>query len=161
MNNLGIFPPVTLGIFQAMLLQEEWPTITPNSAYLSNFNPRSYKRSDTATPVAVLCIDLFQSTLLQEERQSQSISYQLSPLFQSTLLQEERRERKWDKYHKRKYFNPRSYKRSDVIAGFYGNGLVNFNPRSYKRSDGLRSYNRKLSIMYFNPRSYKRSDILL
>ena len=55
------------------------------------------------------------------------------------------------------YFNPRSYKRSD-LQDFNTKFLhLYFNPRSYKRSDfycgicGSCSY-------HFNPRSYKRSD---
>ena len=36
------------------------------------------------------------------------------------------------------YFNPRSYKRSDLEAARgYDKNLADFNPRSYKRSDGF------------------------
>ena len=38
---------------------------------------------------------------------------------------------------KRKYFNPRSYKRSDMIVLFLTIYHLNFNPRSYKRSDRM------------------------
>ena len=79
-----------------------------------------------------------------------------------------------------KYFNPRSYKRSDgyqiCIRLYYGD----FNPRSYKRSDNtITSFYKDIAISihaptrgatfthlaigytprYFNPRSYKRSDL--
>ena len=36
------------------------------------FNPRSYKRSDVFCNAQVFCAMLFQSTLLQEERQKQA-----------------------------------------------------------------------------------------
>ena len=57
------------------------------------------------------------------------------------------------------YFNPRSYKRSDLIVEISRFQPVDFNPRSYKRSD---CEILKLTPDYydFNPRSYKRSDIL-
>ena len=55
-----------------------------------NFNPRSYKRSDAKT----------------------NVSTKLENIFQSTLLQEERPKRK-NKVSGQFNFNPRSYKRSD------------------------------------------------
>ena len=80
-----------------------------------------------------------------------------------------------------RYFNPRSYKRSDNDSGSGSGGTSDFNPRSYKRSDRTstlerfrteisihaptrgatcsRSPNRGL-LYHFNPRSYKRSDFL-
>ena len=76
--------------------------------------------------------------------------------FQSTLLQEER----LDHYRLRKcdnYFNPRSYKRSDLNLFRISGGRLYFNPRSYKRSDHL-SLSQAVLSAYFNPRSYKRSD---
>ncbi len=80
--------------------------------YHINFNPRSYKRSDLVRTIQKTQLLLFQSTLLQEERQY-GTSYTSAEL----------------------NFNPRSYKRSDMyfisqfVLVFY------FNPRSYKRSD--------------------------
>ena len=76
------------------------------------FNPRSYKRSDYYDVVVDRDVDLFQSTLLQEERRRI-----VCPA---------------DHYS---YFNPRSYKRSDHFLAFSHRIVVNFNPRSYKRSD--------------------------
>ena len=89
MNNLRNFPPVTLGIFQSTLLQEErlkLKYIQNGNSYFNprsykrsderrggitfeviNFNPRSYKRSDFMSSAGVSA-RRFQSTLLQEER---------------------------------------------------------------------------------------------
>ena len=76
------------------------------------FNPRSYKRSDIGVFPAQDPVYLFQSTLLQEERRCYLLhSWQLG-IFQSTLLQEERPLQSQNHYFL-KYFNPRSYKRSD------------------------------------------------
>ena len=58
-------------------------------------------------------IKLFQSTLLQEERQGWNSLPEICAKFQSTLLQEERQRRNVHSKD-REYFNPRSYKRSDV-----------------------------------------------
>ena len=77
-------------IFQSTLLQEERPTITPDSAYLSNFNPRSYKRSDIYRIITPVYTFKFQSTLLQEERRRNILNLITVLEFQSTLLQEER-----------------------------------------------------------------------
>ena len=99
---------------------------------------------------------LFQSTLLQEERQSHSsipipfillsihaptrgATWQCNtslPLqdFQSTLLQEERPV--WLSHMQDSpTFNPRSYKRSDTLWSCASDLHYTFNPRSYKRSD--------------------------
>ena len=76
------------------------------------FNPRSYKRSDYYDVVVDRDVDLFQSTLLQEERRRI-----VCPA---------------DHYS---YFNPRSYKRSDSPSLFALSTIFHFNPRSYKRSD--------------------------
>ena len=56
-------------------------------------------------------------------------------------------------------FNPRSYKRSDNILGFYSSISGTFNPRSYKRSDFIINPRCTIAVS-FNPRSYKRSDAL-
>ena len=107
------YATITKAIFQSTLLQEErrWAQCL-KSMMLNDFNPRSYKRSDTG----LLCTDHrsleFQSTLLQEER--------LSSDFFSLL---------------RYYFNPRSYKRSDFCTSIACPDVFYFNPRSYKRSD--------------------------
>ena len=122
------------------------------------FNPRSYKRSDYYDVVVDRDVDLFQSTLLQEERRRI-----VCPA---------------DHYS---YFNPRSYKRSDHFLAFSHRIVVNFNPRSYKRSDVYIIINIICCVIsihaptrgatktnthhhqtqhYFNPRSYKRSDIV-
>ena len=137
MNNLRNFPPVTLGIFQ--------------------------------------------STLLQEERQSRHLRSIALQLFQSTLLQEERRDNATP-HCRFKNFNPRSYKRSDISIGLGIMFLGDFNPRSYKRSDFFCGVHSQVTFFIsihaptrgatsscrglgtgdcdFNPRSYKRSDTL-
>ena len=123
------------------------------------FNPRSYKRSDYYDVVVDRDVDLFQSTLLQEERRRI-----VCPA---------------DHYS---YFNPRSYKRSDRVLFFVlkfpkisihaptrGATLpiirdilfsAYFNPRSYKRSDSPSLFALS-TIFHFNPRSYKRSDLYI
>ena len=137
MNNLRNFPPVTLEIFQSTLLQEE--------------------RLFTFVPVALSLI--FQSTLLQEER----------PVLHSCLAIFEN-------------FNPRSYKRSDnqqiqnygkveiisIHAPTRGatlkdkNGPVYLDISIHAPTRGatgiLPMYS--VSFGYFNPRSYKRSDLV-
>ena len=124
MNNLRNFPPVTLGIFQSTLLQEE------RRPYVMIYD--KYK--------------LFQSTLLQEERHklpglsvmNRYISIHaptrgatgiskttLNDIeFQSTLLQEERQLPLFRLFSGSGYFNPRSYKRSDQTAcdGIHNSG---------------------------------------
>ena len=78
-----------------------------------------------------------------------------------------------------RYFNPRSYKRSDLDHPKFSFFILHFNPRSYKRSDAfpaaLKSNVEKFQStllqeerlgntqmlfrrINFNPRSYKRSD---
>ncbi len=103
-----------------------------------NFNPRSYKRSDPAACPLCCIPDIFQSTLLQEERPFLGIFAPDCCQFQSTLLQEERRVKCKNTeaptmisihaptrgatsfrsvlYLNHSHFNPRSYKRSDCYA---------------------------------------------
>ena len=145
----------------------------------SSFNPRSYKRSDVSVFQIIINCGLFQSTLLQEERHTNLITFFLLFHFQSTLLQEERL---------------LSFPLSMPICVFQStllqeerpslgipvavNGMLSihaptrgatceilkltpdyfaFNPRSYKRSDGIYPGSNIL-LASFNPRSYKRSD---
>ena len=92
MNNLRNFPPVTLGIFQSTLLQEERLKLKYIQNGNSYFNPRSYKRSDFYQQTHDIVTLQFQSTLLQEERLLCHLYVLLHCQFQSTLLQEERHE---------------------------------------------------------------------
>ena len=92
---------------------------------MDTFNPRSYKRSDSKFVNTNEPEYSFQSTLLQEERQGAIFLSSNSPSFQSTLLQEERQE---------------------IVADFLS--LYAFNPRSYKRSDMLR-YHKILIHFHF------------
>ena len=112
MNNLRNFPPVTLGIFQSTLLQEERHTTTNSQ----------------------LWIIIFQSTLLQAERHKISKAYASTIQFQSTLLQEERRGLK-EKYHERLLFQSTLLQEERLSFKAIANLFNNFNPRSYKRSD--------------------------
>jgi len=77
-------------IFQSTLLQEERRDLRSRQAMFINFNPRSYKRSDTFDTQKIDVDFKFQSTLLQEERLYLSAFLGVNPKFQSTLLQEER-----------------------------------------------------------------------
>ena len=99
----------------------------------------------------------FQSTLLQEERPYLPCLFATGHVFQSTLLQEERRDNTAP-YCRFKTFNPRSYKRSDLMQ--------KRNPILQKLS--IHAPTRGATFLYnhhinvnktFNPRSYKRSDI--
>ena len=70
-------------------------------------------RGATSIFILLLTTQLFQSTLLQEERLNE-VCIRLQDV----------------------YFNPRSYKRSDILLTCGQAELWrNFNPRSYKRSD--------------------------
>ena len=145
----------------------------------------------------------FQSTLLQEERHNGYQQGIEDILFQSTLLQEERRcsldpgegnmcisihaptrgatSTCEARYIISLYFNPRSYKRSDLSNVPSAYLLLNFNPRSYKRSDHIAErmqeeiiisihaptrgatvirFREMYKVYDFNPRSYKRSDCI-
>ena len=144
------------------------------------FNPRSYKRSDSRTSskydrsdfisihaptrgattsfAATICkLRLFQSTLLQEERLGADIMFLCSDNISIHAPTRGATRFRFRDNISTFYFNPRSYKRSD-LQDFNTKFLhLYFNPRSYKRSDfycgicGSCSY-------HFNPRSYKRSD---
>ena len=92
-------------------------------------------RGATMTDITELYIRKFQSTLLQEERQTGEIMR-----------------------CKPSNFNPRSYKRSDCCFHKFFVSHKYFNPRSYKRSDLGRRFSVVVYKTYFNPRSYKRSD---
>ena len=103
MNNLRNFPPVTLGIFQSTLLQEE------RRPYVMIYD--KYK--------------LFQSTLLQEERHklpglsvmNRYISIH-APTRGATFPISSRQWTDWN-------FNPRSYKRSDGFGSrFFHAGWI-------------------------------------
>ena len=123
--------------FQSTLLQEERPDKICFSADSVNFNPRSYKRSDSPASLLFRPVWQFQSTLLQEERPRA----RYIPFLHSN-------------------FNPRSYKRSDLSHLLNTMSHHNFNPRSYKRSDKGK-FGRNPQTDNFNPRSYKRSDLPL
>ena len=102
---------VTTTKFQSTLPQEERLYRILYGFFCQNFNPRSHKRSDRsvlvlsdltrisihaptrgATFCRLLCVrlDLFQSTLPQEERHCFKSAVISSSVFQSTLPQEER-----------------------------------------------------------------------
>ena len=135
MNNLRNFPPVTLGIFQSTLLQEERLKLKYIQNGNSYFNPRSYKRSDSGTSVTVRLSSNFNPR-----------SYKRSDNdFQSRYS--------WD-YD----FNPRSYKRSDIVGICLCVGYVVFQSTLLQEERPRVSQQQFASWDYFNPRSYKRSD---
>ena len=100
----------------------------------------------------------FQSTLLQEERQ---VFVPLLLIFQYFNPRSYKRSDVYLPHDRRRnnYFNPRSYKRSDVVYTRRFKVDLNFNPRSYKRSD-MYQIIAFFIFFHFNPRSYKRSDKL-
>ena len=180
MNNLRNFPPVTLGIFQSTLLQEErlkLKYIQNGNSYFNprsykrsdndfqsryswdyDFNPRSYKRSDIVGICLCVGYVVFQSTLLQEERLKIASVRNALLLFQSTLLQEERQSdflKIWQIWF---YFNPRSYKRSD--HEFRSNNLQAETISIHAPTRGATRSRHYVPLLWqhFNPRSYKRSD---
>ena len=114
MNNLRNFPPVTLGIFQSTLLQEERLKLKYIQNGNSYFNPRSYKRSNCNGAVCTW-----------KDCNFNTRSYKRSDEINLPVAQEY-------------YFNPRSYKRSDQLSRKLILFASYFNPRSYKRSDLLR-----------------------
>ena len=160
MNNLRNFPPVTLGIFQSTLLQEErlkLKYIQNGNSYFNprsykrsdndfqsryswdyDFNPRSYKRSDIVGICLCVGYVVFQSTLLQEERLKIASVRNALLLFQSTLLQEERLG-------------------ADIMFLCSDNISIHAPTRGATRF----RFRDNISTFYFNPRSYKRSDFLV
>ena len=112
-----------------------------------SFNPRSYKRSDYFQRYMQKTLERFQSTLLQEERQHSRWRFSFNICFQSTLLQEER-------HTNLKEGNTNGHfqstllqeERQEIVADFLS--LYAFNPRSYKRSDMLR-YHKILIHFHF------------
>ena len=150
----------------------------PSSLLMTAISIHAPTRGATLASFIVLRNLIFQSTLLQEERRGLRGKYQLLVIFQSTLLQEERlkppyrnsirppfqstllQEERLNALNSGVYsnnFNPRSYKRSDLLHDLGKMGDYDFNPRSYKRSDLLHDLG-KMGDYDFNPRSYKRSD---
>ena len=123
----------------------------------SHFNPRSYKRSDDRWIREVFNACEFQSTLLQEERQSQLANcccetrisihaptrgatgcYFFVLKFPKISIHAPTRGATLPIIRDilfSAYFNPRSYKRSDSPSLFALSTIFHFNPRSYKRSD--------------------------
>ena len=124
--------------FQSTLLQEERLVNFTHIGILNDFNPRSYKRSDSLYNLTIpfLVISIHAPT---RGATSHSSRICVNPRFQSTLLQEERRYwymcKNWGEY-----FNPRSYKRSDIFLCCRKTKSAYFNPRSYKRSDRKKLY---------------------
>ena len=122
----------------------------------SNFNPRSYKRSDKdGFYIPAFCCEISihaptrgatfngmfygDRSLISIHAPTRGATYIVFCLvrhlqFQSTLLQEERHNI-YILLALTTYFNPRSYKRSDVSRSILPRHTENFNPRSYKRSD--------------------------
>ena len=103
---------------------------------MADFNPRSYKRSDLGKGT----FDK-KTTGISIHAPTRGATYQkwteaVKKQFQSTLLQEERLDSS-NRFWAYVYFNPRSYKRSDLFDRFKASGGFYFNPRSYKRSDYL------------------------
>ena len=78
--------------------------------------------------------------------------------FQSTLLQEERRCSTGRKADVEKYFNPRSYKRSDVERSPGADDGRPISIHAPTRGATLQFLSFSLLYKDFNPRSYKRSD---
>ena len=144
-----------------------------------NFNPRSYKRSDSIGFFFVANDLIFQSTLLQEERQDLIFRSAVEFLFQSTLLQEERRgifTQKTD----RNLISIHAPTRGATLMNFLTDVLYEFQSTLLQEErhvgNGYMYWISKISIHaptrgathgpceclqlypYFNPRSYKRSD---
>ena len=135
MNNLRNFPPVTLGIFQSTLLQEERrPYVMIYDKYklfqstllqeerrdagyrfrkpYGNFNPRSYKRSDTDLR---LWLFYYLISIHAPTRGATSTRMIVTPAAVISI-----------------HAPTRGATKSHTM---YPINAVNFNPRSYKRSD--------------------------
>ena len=100
----------------------------------SDFNPRSYKRSDFCIKIIIHINNWFQSTLLQEERLSSLMEVIEIRQFQSTLLQEERLYL-FCTCSKRLLFQSTLLQEERQFRCNSLASVLNFNPRSYKRSD--------------------------
>ena len=104
-------------------------------------------------------LNLFQSTLPREERQTLYGTPTPEFTFQSTLPREERQITDTLICNLRWYFNPRSHERSDEMNPDNDQIMHHFNPRSHERSDGFKLSTSSL-LTDFNPRSHERSDNL-
>ena len=121
-----------------------------------NFNPRSYKRSDSSSKSGYASENI---SIHAPTRGATCliVSYARFPQFQSTLLQEERLSlQTWHLLHHH-YFNPRSYKRSDRSWNW---PYINYIISIHAPTRGATITGAVLCLLnrYFNPRSYKRSD---
>ena len=158
MNNLRNFPPVTLGIFQSTLLQEERLKLKYIQNGNSYFNPRSYKRSDIVGICLCVGYVVFQSTLLQEERRG-SGSGIIYPPFISIHAPTRGATSLWMLQRNSGSISIHAPTRGATLYLLIFSFYRNFNPRSYKRSDERRG-GITFEVINFNPRSYKRSDLL-
>ena len=166
-------------------------TVSGSMVYpvLSNFNPRSYKRSDALAPFLLYPAFIFQSTLLQEERRGSGSGIIYPPFISihaptrgATSLWMLQRNSGSISIHAPtrgatlyllifsfyRNFNPRSYKRSDLPARYQAPGWDYFNPRSYKRSDSGRLTTQPTHATFQStllqeerlPRMWNKADIL-
>ena len=106
----------TIAHFNPRSYKRSDPVPPAVSALPCYFNPRSYKRSDNIYQAISKCMEISIHAPTRGATRF-SIPFSCSSIFQSTLLQEERRV---DRYsiEPDEYFNPRSYKRSDVSFTF-------------------------------------------
>ena len=149
------------------------------SPSLSYFNPRSYKRSDNSSPIAIFkfCIISIHAPTRgatispPEEISPPGISIH-APTRGATLtigrvlrgifisIHAPTRGATWLQYWMRmldNYFNPRSYKRSDTTLLFDNSSLI-ISIHAPTRGATFCTSIACPDVFYFNPRSYKRSD---
>ena len=103
-------------MFQSTHLQEVRLGHVINVDFVKGFNPRTYKRCDYQPSVRVLAVMQFQSTHLQEVRRALSCTCTNAVLFQSTHLQEVRHQSLGLFLILMYSFNPRTYKRCDIVC---------------------------------------------
>ena len=122
----------------------------------SDFNPRSYKRSDFVIPLLTIPVLI---SIHAPTRGATSVPsvLQITLLFQSTLLQEERHLHPGTATRTATNFNPRSYKRSDICCICIPN-IFDISIHAPTRGATICLPPYKFQASNFNPRSYKRSD---
>ena len=138
MNNLRNFPPVTLGIFQSTLLQEERLKLKYIQNGNSYFNPRSYKRSD-----AGLVLDNLSGRLISIHAPTRGATSCLVSWY--SLL------------HISIHAPTRGATNLAAAETLPSTISIHAPTRGATRF----RFRDNISTFYFNPRSYKRSDFLV
>ena len=129
----------------------------PYLAIQNAFNPRSYKRSDSNRVYIISPCSAFNPRSYKRSDIVGSLKYYIQIFFQSTLLQEERQSN-YVFIKCSNTFNPRSYKRSDFVNYVNNRITLMLSIHAPTRGATISHSFPILKSASFNPRSYKRSD---